>query len=157
MVYMGNIYAFGPQENLRQDAYLTQGVNETYSAFICRVSGFQVNFGEPDRLLRYASSESSNSSQSSFKDCLGYVSTAPECYYISGNEEFAKRYYFHMRTETLKKSSSQNKNLELQTVTKQPKMQARELGASFMKNKTTFISLLRFIGQCFMSCRNVKK
>lgn len=154
---MENIYAFESQENLRQDIYLTQGVNETYSAFVCRVSGFQLRCGEPDRLLRLASSELSNSSLSSFKDCLDYVSATPEYNSLSGKENFAKRYYFHMRTGALKKSSSLNNNLALQAITKRPEMQVRNSGIGDMKNKTIFRAVLSFIGQCFMPRRNEKK
>ncbi len=49
---MNSIYRFASQESLRQDIYLTQGVNETYGAFACRVSGLQVKFAEPDTFFK---------------------------------------------------------------------------------------------------------
>lgn len=154
---MENIYAFGSQESLRQDIYLTQGVNETYSAFVCRVSGFRLRCGEPDRLLRLVSSESSNSSPSSFKNNLDYVSAIPEYNSLSGKGNVAERYYFHMRTETIKNPSLRNNNLALQAITKRPEMQARNSETGDMKNKTIYRAILSFIGQCFMPRRNERK
>lgn len=146
---MGSIDPFGSQENLRQDIYLTQGVNETYSAFACRVSGIQLSFKEPDRFLIRMGSESSNSSQGSFKNNFGYAFTSPEYSSLPGEGvSAAQRYYFHLRADTLKKASSGNNDRAAQALIEQPERQSRNRETGDEQKKTFFQRLLSFLTRC---------
>lgn len=81
---MDSIFRFASQEISRQDSYLTQGVNEPYGAFACRVLGLLMKFAEPDTFLRRMNSGSCNSSQGSFKDHFGYASALEELHSLPG-------------------------------------------------------------------------
>lgn len=154
---MGSIYRFASQESLKQDIYLTQGVNETYGGFACRVSGLQVKFAEPDIFLRRMSSGSSNSSQGSFKDGFGYASALDEYHSLPGEGvSAAQRYYFHMREDTLKQVSLRNNDRAEQALIEQPVLQSRYRETSDKQKKTVFQRLLSFLIRCFMPCIKVK-
>ncbi|NWC64994.1 hypothetical protein [Cedecea sp. P7760] len=154
---MDDIYRFASQESLRQDIYLTQGVNETYGAFACRVSGLQVRFAEPDTFLRRMNSVSSNSSQGSFKDHFGYASALEEHHSLPGEGVCAaQRYYFHMRADTLKQASSHNNDRADQDLIEQPQIQSRSRETSDEPKKTVIQRLLNFLTRCFMPCIKVK-
>ncbi|KAF1368330.1 hypothetical protein [Yokenella regensburgei] len=136
---MDSIYRFASQESLRQDIYLTQGVNETYGAFACRVSGLQVRFAEPDNFLRRTNSGSSNSSQGSFKDHFGYASSLEEHHSLPGEGVCAaQRYYFHMRADALKQTSSHNNDRAEQVLIEQPEIQGRYRETSDKPKKRSF-------------------
>jgi len=154
---MNSIYRFASQESLRQDIYLTQGVNETYGAFACRVSGLQVKFAEPDTFLRRMNSGSSNSSQGSFKDHFGYASGSEEHHSLPGEGGCAaQRYYFHMRADTLKQATSHNNDRADQALIAQPEISSRYRETSDKPKKTVFQRLLNFLTRCFMPCIKVK-
>lgn len=153
---MDSIYRFASQESLRQDIYLTQGVNETYGAFACRVSGLQVRFAEPDSFLRRMNSGSSNSSQGSFKDHLGYASSLEEHHSLPGEGGGAQRYYFHMRADALKQTFSYNNGRAKQALIEQPEIQSRYRETSDKPKKMVFQRLLNFLAGAFMPCIKVK-
>ncbi|WP_148512024.1 hypothetical protein [Yokenella regensburgei] len=154
---MDSIYRFASQESLRQDIYLTQGVNETYGAFACHVSGLQVRFAEPDTFLRRTNSGSSNSSQGSFKDHFGYASSLEEHHSLPGEGGCAaQRYYFHMRADALKQTSSHNNDRAEQALIEQPEIQGRYRETSDKPKKTVFQRLLNFLTRCIMPCIKVK-
>ena len=154
---MDSIYRFASQESLRQDIYLTQGVNETYGAFACHVSGLQVRFAEPDTFLRRTNSGSSNSSQGSFKDHFGYASSLEEHHSLPGEGVCAaQRYYFHMRADALKQTSSHNNDRAEQVLIEQPEIQGRYRETSDKPKKTVFQRLLNFLTRCIMPCIKVK-
>lgn len=143
---MNSIYRFASQESLRQDIYLTQGVNETYGAFACRVSGLQVKFAEPDTFLRRMNSGSSDSSQGSFKEHFGYASPLEEHHSLPGEGVCAARnYYIHLRADTLKKASSYNNDRADQALIKQPEIQSRYRETSDKPKKNVFHRLLNFL------------
>lgn len=154
---MGSIYRIASQESLRQDIYLTQGVNETYGAFACRVSGLQVKFTEPDTFLRRMNSGSSNSSQGSFKDHFCYPSALEEYHSLpderGGN---AQRYYFHMRADTLKQASSHSNDRADQALIEHPEIHICYRETNDKQNKTVFQWLLNILTRCFMPCIKVK-
>ncbi|WP_141742591.1 hypothetical protein [Aeromonas hydrophila] len=142
---MDGIYRFGSQESLRQDIYLTQGVNETYGAFACRVSGLQVKFAEPDTFLRRMNSGSSNSSQGSFKDHFGYASVLEKHHSLPGEGGCAaQRYYFHMRADTLKQASSHNNDRADQDLIEQPQIQSRSRETSDKQKKNGLPAAVKF-------------
>ncbi|WP_312043303.1 hypothetical protein [Erwinia sp.] len=154
---MDSIYRYASQESLRQDIYLTQGINETYGAFSCRVSGFQMRFAEPDTFLRRMNSEESNSSQGSFKDHFGYASALEERHSLPGEAvSAAQRYYFHMRADTLKGASSHINDRADQALIEQPEIHSRYRETSDKPKKTAFQRLLNFLAQCFIPCIKVK-
>jgi hypothetical protein len=154
---MDSIYRFASQESLRQDIYLTQGVNETYGAFACHVSGLQVRFAEPDTFLRRTNSGSSNSSQGSFKDHFGYASSLEEHHSLPGEGVCAaQRYYFHMRADALKQTSPHNNDRAEQALIEQPEIQGRYRETSDKPKKTVFQRLLNFLTRCIMPCIKVK-
>ncbi len=154
---MGGIYRFASQESLKKDIYLTQGVNETYGGFSCRVSGLQVKFAEPDIFLRRMDSGSSNSSQGSFKNHFGYVSALDEYHSLPGEGvSAAQRYYFHMRADTLNKISLRNNDRANQDLIDQSELQNRYRETSDDPKKTVFKRLLSFLIRCFMPCIKVK-
>lgn len=154
---MDSIYRFASQESLRQDIYLTQGVNETYDAFACRVSGLQVKFAEPDTFLRRMNSGLSNNSQGRFKDHFGYDSALEEHDSLSGEGVYAaQRYYFHMRADILKHASSHNDDRADQALIEQPEIHGRYRETCDKQKKTVFQRLLNFLIRCFMPCIKVK-
>lgn len=150
---MDRIYRFASQESLRQDIFLTQGVNETYGAFACRASGLQVKFAEPDTFLRRMNSRSSNSSQGSFKDHFCYASVLEEHHSLRGEGVCAaQRYYFHMRADTLKQATSHNNDRADQAF----EIHSRYRETSDKLKKMVFQRLLNFLTRCFMLCIKVK-
>lgn len=156
---MHSIYRFSSQDSLRQDIYLTQGVNETYGAFACRVSGLQVKFAEPDTFLRRMNSGTSNRSLGSFKEHFDYASTALEEYdslsAVGGGA--AQRYYFYMRPDTLKQAYSHNNDRAGQELIDQPEIESRYQEPSDKPKKKVFHRLLNFLSRCFMPYIKVKK
>lgn len=154
---MDSLYRFASQESLRQDIYLTQGENETYSAFACRVFGFQRVHPAPDTILRRMNSGSSNSSQGSFKDHFGYASVSEEHHSLPGEGVCAaQRYYFHMRADTLKHASSHNNDRADRALLEQPEIHGSYRETSDKPEKTVFQRLLNFLTRCFMPCIKVK-
>lgn len=155
---MNSIYRFASQESLRQDIYLTQGVNETYDVFACRVSGLQVKFAEPDTFLRRMNSGSSNSPQGSFKDHFGYASALEEHNSLPGEGVFsAQRYYFHMRADILKQATSYNNDRADQALISQPEIYSLFRETSDKPKKTVFQQLLKCLTRCFVPGIKVKK
>lgn len=157
-----NIYKFGSEESLRQDIHLTQGVNESYGSFTCRVHGIKVSFREPDRFLRDMTSESSNSLDGSFKDNIASASISTIYDSLSGDSISAaqrqrQRYNVNMGADTLKQSSSLNNNREAQTLIQQPEIQSRDRETDDTQKNTVFQRLLNFLTRCFIPCINVKK
>lgn len=153
---MNSIYRFASQESLRQDIYLTQGVNENYGAFACRVSGLQVNFPEPDTFLRRSDSWSSDCSQGSFKAHFDYASTSEAHYSLPGEGVCAaQRYFFYLRTEAPKEASLYRKDHADKNVIAQPDRHRHYLEMSDKPDKTVFQRLLNFFTRCFMPCINV--
>ncbi|PKC36122.1 hypothetical protein V462_10855 [Pantoea ananatis 15320] len=149
---MDSIYRFASQESLRQDIHLTQGVNETYGAFTCRVSGLKVKFEEPDTFLRRMNIGSSNSSQESFKDHFGYASALEEHTSLPGEQVCAaQRYYFNLRADVLKQASSHNNDPADQALIEQTEIHGRYRATCDKPKKTVFQRLW-----CFMPCIKVK-
>lgn len=154
---MDSLYRFASQESLRQDIYLTQGVNETYGAFACRAFGFKGVHPAPDTFLKRMNSGSSNSSQGSFKDHFGYASVSEEHHSLPGEGVCAaQRYYFHMRADTLKHASSHNNDRADRALLEQPEIHGRYRETSDKPKKTVFQRLLNFLTRCFMPCIKVK-
>lgn len=154
---MDSIYRWASQESLRQYIYLTQGVNETYGAFACRVSGLKVKFEEPDTFLRRMNSGSSNSSQKSFKDHFGYASALEEHIALPGERVCAaQRYYFHLRADVLKQASSHNNDRAVQALIEQPEIHGRYQATCDKPKNTVPQRLLNFLTWCFMPCIKVK-
>lgn len=150
---MDRIYRFDSQEFLEQDFHPTQGVNETYGAFSCRVSGFQAKFAEPEKFLRRMNSGSSNSPRWSFKDHFGYASSLEEHHSLPA----AQSYYFHMREDALKQASSHNNGRAGQALIEQPEIQGLYWERSDNPKKTVFQRMLNFLTRCFTPCIKVKK
>lgn len=155
---MDRIYRFASQESIRQDIYLTQGVNETYGTFACRVMGLQVKFAEPDTFLRRMNSMSSNSSHGSFKDSFGNASVLQEHYSpLDKGGGAAQRYNFYMRADNLKQASSHSNDRADRALIEQPEIHSRYREMKDKPKKTVFQRLLNFLSLCFMPCIKVKK
>ncbi len=154
---MESIYASRSQESLRQDCYLTQGGNETYGQFACRVSGLQIRFGEPDRFLSRMSSESSNGSQGSFAEHFDCASVRPEHYSPAGEGPLAgQRYYFQMRADTAKNIYGRSNDCASQLLIEQPERQSRDRETDVKENKSILKRLLKVLIRCFIPCINIK-
>lgn len=135
---MEGIYRFASQESLRQDIYLTQGVNENRGEFACRISGLQVKFLEPAIFLRHLNSGSSNRSQGSFKEHFGYASSLEEHHSLLGEGGAVQRYYFHLRADALKQASSHNNDCADQALIEQPEIQRSYRETSDKPKKWSF-------------------
>lgn len=152
---MGSIYSFGSQESLTQNIYLTQGVNETFSAFNCHASGVQIKFAQPDKFVRRMINKPCNSSQCNFKENFNAATISKEYQPLVCDAEVSTQYYlFHKQANTQQKLSLRDIGRAVQTSMEQPETQDCDRET---KKKNTFLQrLLNFTTRFFISCINIK-
>lgn len=144
-------------ESRRQYFYPTQGCNESFGQFTCRVGGLQIIFDEPVQLLRRESIESDTSSSCSITQSLDSVSARKEDHLLQ-DDGFAagQRYYFTMRDSLSNNSRSRVDDHCSKPLLEHDGKQNYEQQATVTVKKSILQRMLRVIARCFIPCIKVK-